>query len=93
MRDLGTVEATPSPCDGDDQPRGPPADERAIPESHGPDFDPEADAQGDLRKQNEEVASKLRHGKIVHIEGAGHNVRRENKAQTLEVMRAFLAGT
>jgi pimeloyl-ACP methyl ester carboxylesterase len=52
-----------------------------------------ADAQGDLRKQNEEVAGKLRHGKIVHIEGAGHNVRRENKAQTLEVLRAFLAGT
>lgn len=52
-----------------------------------------ADAQGDLRKQNEEVAGRLRKGKIVHIEGAGHNVRRENKAQTLEVLRAFLAGS
>jgi hypothetical protein len=51
-----------------------------------------ADAQGDLRKQNEEVASKLRRGKIAHIQGAGHNVRRENTAQTLEVLRAFLAG-
>jgi pimeloyl-ACP methyl ester carboxylesterase len=49
-----------------------------------------ADAQGDLRKQNEEVASRLRNGKIVHIEGAGHNVRRENKAQTVEVLSAFL---
>ena len=52
-----------------------------------------ADAQGDLRKQNEEVAAKLRKGKIVHVEGAGHNVRRENKAQTLEALRAFLSGT
>lgn len=52
-----------------------------------------ADAQGDLRKQNEEVASRLPKGKIVHIEGAGHNVRRENKTQTIEVMKAFLSGT
>jgi pimeloyl-ACP methyl ester carboxylesterase len=52
-----------------------------------------ADAQGDLRTQNEEVASRLRKGKIVHITGAGHNVRRENKAQTLEVLRAFLNTT
>jgi pimeloyl-ACP methyl ester carboxylesterase len=52
-----------------------------------------ADAQGDLRKQNEEIASRLPRGKIVHIEGAGHNVRRENKAQTIEVMKAFLSGT
>ncbi len=52
-----------------------------------------ADAQGDLRKQNEEVAAKLRNGKIVHIEGAGHNVRRENKAQTVDVLSAFLRDT
>ena len=52
-----------------------------------------ADAQGDLRKQNESIAAKLPRGKIVHIEGAGHNVRRENKAQTIEVMKAFLSGT
>jgi pimeloyl-ACP methyl ester carboxylesterase len=52
-----------------------------------------ADAQGDLRKQNEEVAGLLQRGKIVHITGAGHNVRREGKDQTLEVLRAFLSGT
>lgn len=50
-----------------------------------------ADAQGDLRKQNEEVTRTLAHGKIVHIEGAGHNVRRENKPQTIAVMKEFLA--
>jgi pimeloyl-ACP methyl ester carboxylesterase len=52
-----------------------------------------ADAQGDLRQQNEAVAGKLAKGKIVHITGAGHNVRRENKAMTLEVLRAFLRTT
>jgi pimeloyl-ACP methyl ester carboxylesterase len=52
-----------------------------------------ADAQGDLRKQNEEIASRLPKGRLVHIEGAGHNVRRENKPRTIEVMRAFLSGT
>jgi pimeloyl-ACP methyl ester carboxylesterase len=52
-----------------------------------------ADAQGELRQQNEEVARRLPRGKIVHVEGAGHNVRRENKAQTIEVMKAFLSGT
>lgn len=51
-----------------------------------------ADAQGDLRKQNEEVTRTLAHGKIVHIEGAGHNVRRENKPQTIAVMNEFLKG-
>lgn len=52
-----------------------------------------ADAQGDVRKQNEDVAGRLAKGKIVHITGAGHNVRRENKAMTLEVLRAFLGTT
>ena len=36
-----------------------------------------ADAQGDERKKNEEVAKLLKNGKIVHIEGARHNVRRD----------------
>lgn len=50
-----------------------------------------ADAQGELRTRNEEVASRLKSGKIVHIRNAGHNVRREGKEQTLEVLRAFLS--
>ena len=49
-------------------------------------------AQGELRQKNEEMAALLPKGKIVHIVGAGHNVRRENKQQTVEVLRAFLAG-
>ena len=40
-----------------------------------------ADAQGDVRKQNEEVARLLDHGTLVHIEGAGHCVRRDQKGK------------
>ena len=52
-----------------------------------------ADAQGDLRKQNEDVARLLPKGRIVHIAGAGHNVRREGRTETIEVLRAFLSAT
>lgn len=64
-----------------------------LPKITAPTLILKADAQGELRAQNEEVARLLPKGKIVHIEGAGHNVRRENRAQTIEVMKAFLAGT
>ncbi len=50
-----------------------------------------ADAAPDIRRQNEEVASKLRRGKIVHIDGAGHNVRREEKQRLLDALNPFLA--
>lgn len=52
-----------------------------------------ADAQGDLRAQNEEIARLLPKGRIVHIAGAGHNVRREGRAETIEALRAFLSGS
>ena len=51
-----------------------------------------ADAQGEVRKQNEEVARLLKNGRIVHIEGAGHNVRRDQKQRTLDALKPFLAG-
>ena len=51
-----------------------------------------ADAQGELRKKNTEVTSILKHGKIVHIDGAGHNVRRDQKQRLLKALKAFLAG-
>jgi pimeloyl-ACP methyl ester carboxylesterase len=51
-----------------------------------------ADAQGELRKQNEDIARLLKNGKIVHIEGAGHNVRRDQKPRTVTVLKEFFAG-
>ena len=52
-----------------------------------------ADADEALKKQNEQVAGLLKSGKIVHIKGAGHNVRREGKDETIRVMKAFLTGS
>lgn len=64
-----------------------------LPKITAPTLILKADAQGELRAQNEEVAKLLPKGRLVHIVGAGHNVRRENKEQTLEVLNAFLAGS
>ena len=49
-----------------------------------------ADAEGEVRKQNEEVAGLLKNGRIVHIEGARHNVRRDQKERLLKALKAFL---
>ena len=50
-----------------------------------------ADATPDVRRQNEAVAKHLAHGKLVHIDGAGHSVRRERKSQLLLALNEFLA--
>ncbi len=49
-----------------------------------------ADAQGADRRKNEEVAEILKNGIIVHVEGARHNVRRDQKARLLKALRTFL---
>ena len=52
-----------------------------------------ADADDELKKQNEQVTGLLKSGKIVHIKGAGHNVRREGREETIQVLKAFLSGS
>jgi pimeloyl-ACP methyl ester carboxylesterase len=79
-----TIRATPA--------ARPPMSE-LFPKITAPTLILKADAQGDLRKQNEDVARLLPKGKIVHIAGAGHNVRREGRAETITVLRAFLSTT
>jgi pimeloyl-ACP methyl ester carboxylesterase len=64
-----------------------------LPKITAPTLILKADAQGELRAQNEEIAKLLPKGRIVHVTGAGHNVRRENKAMTIEVLKGFLAGS
>ena len=49
-----------------------------------------ADAQGEVRKQNEEIAALLPNGRIVHIEGARHNVRRDQKEALVKALKTFL---
>lgn len=50
-----------------------------------------ADAQPDVRQENEKIAAILKRGQIVHIDGAGHNVRRDEKQRTLAALKPFLA--
>jgi pimeloyl-ACP methyl ester carboxylesterase len=75
----------------DNSKRPPMAD--LLPKITAPTLILKADADDALKKQNEQIASLLKTGKIVHIKGAGHNVRREGKEETIRVMRAFLAGS
>ena len=49
-----------------------------------------ADDQGELRKQNVKVSAILKNGKIVHIKGAKHNVRRDQKQRLLKALKEFL---
>ena len=50
-----------------------------------------ADDQGELREKNEEVASNLDHGRLVHVAGAGHSVHRDQPKLFLEALHDFLA--
>ncbi|MBN1668293.1 MAG: alpha/beta hydrolase [Anaerolineales bacterium] len=50
-----------------------------------------ADADPDTQAQHEAVVARLPRGEIVHIPGAGHNVRRDNWAATIDHLNRFLA--
>ena len=50
-----------------------------------------ADAEDEVKKQNEAIAGLLKHGTIVHVEGAKHNVRRDQKERLLVALNAFLS--
>lgn len=51
-----------------------------------------ADASPEVRKANEEAASVMKNGKLVHIDGAAHNLHHDKLARTTEVILAFLSG-
>ena len=71
---------------------GRPPMKELLPKITAPTLILKADAEGAARQENEDVAALLPKGKIVHIKGAGHNVRREGKEETVQVMRDFLKG-
>jgi pimeloyl-ACP methyl ester carboxylesterase len=50
-----------------------------------------ADAEGDDRVKNEQVAGLLKNGRIVHVAGAGHCVHRDQMSRSLAVLREFLS--
>ena len=49
-----------------------------------------ADAEPETRQKNEAAAATIPHGKIIHVQGAGHNVRRENWADTIRYLDKFI---
>ena len=51
-----------------------------------------ADAAHDVRARHRELIAPLADARLVHIEGAGHNVRRDRHADTLRILKEFLAG-
>lgn len=49
-----------------------------------------ADAPPAVRKANEEAAKVMKHGKLIHIAGAGHNLHHDERKRTVELLTAFL---
>jgi pimeloyl-ACP methyl ester carboxylesterase len=49
-----------------------------------------ADASPEVRKNNEEAAAVMQKGKLIHIDGAGHNLHHDQLARTVEVVNEFL---
>jgi pimeloyl-ACP methyl ester carboxylesterase len=49
-----------------------------------------ADAPPETRRANEEAARILKSGKLVHIDGSGHNLHHDERTQTVSVLRSFL---
>jgi pimeloyl-ACP methyl ester carboxylesterase len=50
-----------------------------------------ADAAPEARKLHLEAASVMRNGRLVHIDGGGHNLHRDEVSRTAEVLAEFLA--
>lgn len=50
-----------------------------------------ADASPEIRKTNEEIARVMQKGKLVHIDGAAHNLHHDDLNRTLKEINEFLA--
>ena len=50
-----------------------------------------ADASPEQRKVHEEAARVIPKGKLVHIDGAGHNLHHDELKRTVEVLKEFLS--
>ncbi|MCW5966385.1 MAG: alpha/beta hydrolase, partial [Bryobacterales bacterium] len=69
-----------------------PAMSELFPRITAPTLVLKADTPQDARAAEGEVAAHLAKGKMVYISGAGHNVRRDKKAETVAALRDFLKG-
>jgi pimeloyl-ACP methyl ester carboxylesterase len=51
-----------------------------------------ADTSAETRKAHQEAASVMQKGKLVHIDGAGHNLHHDELKRTVHVLKEFLSG-
>jgi pimeloyl-ACP methyl ester carboxylesterase len=51
-----------------------------------------ADASPQVRQANEEAARVMQNGRLVHIDGGGHNLHHDELERTVEVLTEFLSG-
>jgi pimeloyl-ACP methyl ester carboxylesterase len=65
--------------------------ESALAKIQAPAIILKADASPEVRKTNEEAARVMQKGKLVHIDGAGHNLHHDQLARTIEVLKEFLS--
>jgi N-formylmaleamate deformylase len=50
-----------------------------------------ADASAEVRKSNDEAAAAMPKGKLIHIDGAAHNLHHDKLERTTEVIKEFLS--
>lgn len=50
-----------------------------------------ADADAEARRGHEEAASVMQNGRLVHIDGGGHNLQHDELRRTIEVIMEFLS--
>ena len=51
-----------------------------------------ADAPPEVRKANDEAAKVMKNGKLVHIDGAAHNLHHDQRQRTVKEINSFLKG-
>ena len=56
-----------------------------------PAFVLKADAPPDVRKTHQEAVSVMQKGRLVHVDGAGHNLHHDQLARTVAELTAFFA--
>jgi pimeloyl-ACP methyl ester carboxylesterase len=61
-----------------------------YPEIEAPTLILKADAEGDARARDEEIAALLPDGRLVHVDDAGHCVFRDQRTAATAELRAFL---
>jgi pimeloyl-ACP methyl ester carboxylesterase len=63
-----------------------------YPDSTAPTLILKADADAAGRERDRAIAERLPDGRLVHVDGAGHTVVRDEQAAALAELRAFLDG-